>query len=169
VSPVLVEAEGVWPNNGRLPLLVYRAAFDLGGGDPAAAIEAVLDANGWDHGWRDGVLGYHHYHSTAHEVLGVYGGSARIQLGGPAGPVLEAGRGDVLVLPAGVAHRRLEASPDFRVVGHYPRGQHHDMCYGEPGERPAADGRIGSVPLPPADPVYGPDGPLAIHWGLREA
>jgi len=37
--------------------------------DPPASIETTLRANGWGNGWRNGVYSYHHYHSTAHEVL----------------------------------------------------------------------------------------------------
>ena len=72
--------------------------------------------------------------------------------------------GDVIVIPAGVAHKNLGASADFRVVGAYPRGQHPDLCTGKPGERPQADRRIARVPLPEQDPVYGPGGPLIAHW-----
>jgi uncharacterized protein YjlB len=153
-----------FPNNPALPLLVYAGAFRLPADDPAGAIERVFAANGWPPAWRFGVFDYHHYHSTAHEVLGVFAGSARLQFGGPEGVTVEAGVGDVIVIPAGVAHKCL-ASRGFRVVGAYPRGQDFDMHRGEPGERPAAEANIARVPLPGADPVVGRDGPLQEHWG----
>lgn len=158
--------DGLFPNNPRLPLLVYRHAFALpAGGDRAAVIERVFHDNGWGHGcWRDGIYGYHHYHSTAHEALGVYAGRARVQFGGPHGVVVETGRGDVIVLPAGVAHKRLGASADFAVVACYPRGQDFDMNYGDLDERPAVEHNIAAVPLPPADPVFGERGPLLRYW-----
>jgi uncharacterized protein YjlB len=78
--------------------------------------------------------------------------------------VLSVSAGDVVVIPAGVAHKNLGASRDFRVVGAYPLGQRWDMCYGEPGERPRADENIARVALPGADPVYGTTGPLIEHW-----
>lgn len=161
VEAVPLEEDSAFPNNPELPLLVYRAAFP----EPdAAAIEAVFDANGWPPAWRYGVFDFHHYHSTAHEVLGCFRGRAEIQFGGARGPVLEAGAGDVVVLPAGTAHKSVAQRGGFRCVGAYPAGQDFDMNRGEPGERPAADRQIAAVPLPAADPVHGPDGPLLRYW-----
>ena len=157
--------DGVFPNSG-LPLLVYRGAVRLPEHDPAAAFEQLFAANGWEGSWRDGIYPYHHYHSTAHEVLGVYRGSARVQLGGERGVVQEVHPGDVIIIPAGVAHKNLGSTADFGVVGAYPEGQDWDMNYGRPGERPWADGNTARVPLPKADPVYGPDGPLTMHWAV---
>jgi uncharacterized protein YjlB len=155
--------DGTIPNS-RLPLLVYEQAIDLSGGDPPAAIETALRANGWGHGWRNGVFSYHHYHSTAHEVLVVYAGSARVQCGGEAGIVASVTAGDVVIIPAGVGHKNLDATADFGVIGAYPRGQAWDICYGRAGERPRADENIARVPLPSADPVFGRGGPLLAHW-----
>jgi uncharacterized protein YjlB len=156
--------DGLYPNNEKLPLLAYQGALDLPERDPAATIETLFAANGWGGSWRNGVYGFHHYHSTAHEVLGVYGGRARVQLGGEGGVVLSVSRGDVVIIPAGVAHKNLGASSDFRVVGAYPLGQRPDMNYGKPSERSHADRTIARVPLPKADPVYAADGPLVEHW-----
>ena len=33
-----------------------------------------------------------------------------------------------------------------------------------PARAPAADRNIARVPDPSTDPIYGPDGPLVIHW-----
>ena len=155
--------DGTFPNS-RLPLLLYRHAVDLDGDDPLAAIEAILHANGWGNGWRNGVYPYHHYHSTAHEVLIVYAGSARVQFGGERGLVAMLKPRDVVVIPAGVGHRNAGASVDFHVMGAYPRGQVWDICYGKPDERPRSDDNIARVPLPTADPVFGRQGPLLVHW-----
>jgi uncharacterized protein YjlB len=156
--------DGTFPNNDKRPLLVYQGALDLPADDPASVIEVIFAANGWAESWRDGIYGYHHYHSTAHEVLGVYSGSARVQLGGDRGVTLSIKRGDVVIIPAGVAHKNLGSTPDFRVVGAYPGGQNWDMNYGKADERPRADQNIVRVPLPQADPVYGSHGPLKEHW-----
>jgi uncharacterized protein YjlB len=40
------------------------------------------------------------------------------------------------------------------------------MCYGKAGERPQADHNILQVPLPPKDPVYGAEDPVAKHWKI---
>jgi uncharacterized protein YjlB len=160
----LLKDDGTYPNNERLPLLVYQGVLNLSEDNPAGSIEDLFAANGWGSSWRNGIYGYHHYHSTAHEVLGVYSGSARVQFGGEHGVTLSVSPGDVVIIPAGVAHKNLGASQNFRVVGAYPRGQSWDMNYGNADERPRADQNIARVPLPGSDPVYGADGPLFDHW-----
>ncbi len=147
--------DGVFPNNAQLPLLVYCDAVTLPAHDPAAGFEELFESHHWPPAWRYGVFGYHHYHSTAHEVLGIFRGHATIQFGGEQGVVLSVRKGDVVIIPAGVAHKNLECSRDFRAVGAYPAGQRPDTCYGKPGERPQADANIAQVPLPKADPVFG--------------
>jgi uncharacterized protein YjlB len=159
--------DGTYPNNDTLPVLVYGQAVRRSIRSPARAVERVFRANGWTGAWRNGIFAYHHYHSTAHEVLGVTGGSATVQLGGPDGWTLDVSAGDVLILPAGVAHKNLGSDRDFRVVGAYPDGQDWDLKRGEPGECPEADRNIERVSLPEADPLYGAEGPLCEHWGAE--
>jgi uncharacterized protein YjlB len=154
--------DGRFPNS-TLPLVIYSAAVAPDAASPEA-MEALFDGNGWSSQWRAGVFGYHHYHSTAHECLGVAAGNARLMLGGPEGRAFDVAVGDVIVIPAGVAHRRLSNSTDFLVVGAYPPGQAWDVLTGEAGERPDADIRIAKVPLPQADPVGGQGGPLQDKW-----
>ena len=74
--------DGAIPNNPELPLLVYRQAVDLPDGDPATVFEALFTANGWPAAWRNGIHPFHHFHSTAHEALGVYRGTATARFGG---------------------------------------------------------------------------------------
>jgi uncharacterized protein YjlB len=87
-----------------------------------------------------------------------------VRFGGDVGIELIVRAGDVAVLPAGVGHQNLGASPDLLLVGAYPRGQRWDLCRGQPEERPQVLENIQRVPLPAADPVYGADGPLVEHW-----
>ena len=162
-----LKGDGSFPNNERLPLLVYQNALALPQSNPAAMVEDLFESNGWNGSWRNGIYGFHHYHSTAHEVLGAFGGSAKVQLGGEKGITLTVRRGDVVIIPAGVARKNLAAGGNFRVVGAYPSRQRPDMCYGKAGERPQADDRIAGVSLPRMDPVYGASGPLKAHWTMK--
>lgn len=155
--------DGAIPNN-VLPVVIYRQAI-AENHVSAEALEALFDGNGWPSAWRWGVYDYHHYHSNTHECLGVAQGSARLQLGGEHGRIFEIGQGDVIVLPAGVGHKKLSASTDFLVVGAYPPGFSSDLLRGEAGERPAADQRIAKVPLPQTDPVGGQGGAVLEKWG----
>lgn len=153
--------------NSRLPVVIYQGALDLPKDDPAAAIEAMIHANQWGNDWRNGIFSYHHYHSTAHEALLVYGGSAKVQLGGESGVIETIGAGDVIVIPAGVGHKNLGSSSDFHVVGAYPPQQNVDMNYGKAGERPRVDQNIAKLALPTTDPVFGKAGPLLEHWQVK--
>src|ERR671938_1556326 len=105
--------DGRIPNNPRLPLLVYRRALEPSPPDPAAAFEAAFARNGWTGAWRDGIYGFHHYHSTSHEVLGIARGRVRVRLGGEGGLATELRAGDVVVIPAGVGHKNEGATPDL--------------------------------------------------------
>jgi uncharacterized protein YjlB len=125
----------------------------------------LLAKNGWSGAWVNGVFSYHHYHSNAHEVLCVMSGEASIALGGPEGTTVEVKAGDVLVIPAGVGHRNVGPSSDFAVLGAYPQGQEsYDLRTGAEGERPEVLENIRNVPLPEADPLCGPGGPLLARW-----
>ncbi len=160
----MLEDDGTFPNNPDLPLIVYSAAIDVTEGDPARRVEETFRRNHWTGSWRNGIYSYHHYHSTAHEVLGVYRGQVSVRLGGPEGVTVDASAGDVLVLPAGTAHKNEGSSTDFRCVGAYPDGQSWDMNYGEEGERPEVLENIRNVPRPEFDPVYGREGRLIEEW-----
>lgn len=153
--------DGKIPNN-RLPLLLYQGVFTEDKVDADYMIAHFAERN-WSNSWKNGVFDYHHYHSTAHEVLGVYKGYATIKFGGESGQEVAIQEGDVVVIPAGVGHKRISASDDFAVVGAYPNGNDYDMLKGEESDRPQADENIKNVPIPDNDPVYGKmEGLLAI-------
>jgi uncharacterized protein YjlB len=101
-------------------------------------------------------------------VLGITAGWVRLRLGGEGGRTVELRAGDVVVIPAGVAHKNEAASSDLLVVGAYPRGRRPDM--GGPGAANHAHAvpQIAAVPLPAADPVHGSSGPLLERWRAAE-
>jgi uncharacterized protein YjlB len=156
------EDDGGIPNS-PLPVLVYHDALRADAG--AAAYEDLFAEHGWLGAWRDGIFPFHHFHSTAHEVLGIAGGSATVTLGGPQGRSFELAAGDVVVLPAGTGHRNLGSSSDLLVVGAYPNGMRWDLRRGDPAEHDEAVANIARIPLPDQDPVHGADGALVELWG----
>jgi uncharacterized protein YjlB len=159
----LLEDDGQFPNS-RYPVLAYRGVLAAPSASAASDFERLFSKHAWPAAWRNGIYDYHHYHSTAHEALGVYQGWVHARLGGARGQVLTLRAGDVVVIPAGVAHCNEGQSEDFRVVGAYPAQSDMDMNYGKPGERPEVDRSILALPLPEADPVYGAKGPLLEFW-----
>ena len=155
-------ADGWVPNNPLLPLIFYRSAVSSSHPDPAAAFERAFRGNGWAPQWRNGVYPFHHYHSTAHEVLGFAVGTARLLLGGPNGREIVLAPGDCALLPAGTGHCCLEASADFLVVGAYPPDQQWDLCRSAIAE--SAREAMAKLPFPKSDPVFGLDGPILSLW-----
>jgi len=150
------------PNNERLPVIVYRHALAPGARDLAQEFSERFEANGWPVQWFDGIFDYHHFHSTAHEVLGVFAGTAELILGGPGGRVLCVHAGDALLLPAGTGHCLLSLAGGFRVAGGYPRGQQWDIRR----EALSLEQRRAmlALPFPASDPLYGAHGPLIERW-----
>ena len=156
--------DGDVPNN-PLPLIIYPAVIDAGGGDPAVAFERLFRRHGWGGGWRNGIYPFHHYHSTAHEVLGIAAGSADVRFGGERGETVTVRAGDAVLIPAGVGHRRLSGSADLLVIGAYPSGQSPDLQRSGAPDGAAIRRSIATVPLPGQDPLAGAGGPMAAHWG----
>lgn len=157
-EPFVFADDGTFPNS-PLPLLLYRDAVPA----DAAEMEQVFARNGWSNSWRDGIFDYHHFHSNAHEVLGVVQGWAEVVVGGPGGETLRLVPGDVIVVPAGVGHCCTN-SDNLLVVGAYAGGVQYDICRGDPAAGEQVRRNIAAVPLPTADPVEGPDGALLRAW-----
>lgn len=122
--------------------------------------------------------------------------SAEIHLGGPGnliGKTVRLVAGDAVIIPAGVAHKRVTISgmshhyvisifsntriSDFRAIVAYPSrldGESHDLI-DEKVERDAelqicTRDRVRETNekrSPTADPVYGSNGPLMTLWKLK--
>ncbi|MEF0941567.1 cupin [Rhizobium sp. BR 362] len=148
------------PNNQQRPVLVYRSA--LPNGASPADFEGIFAANEWSGIWKNGVFDYQHYHSGAHEVLGIGCGSATLLIGGPGGQPIKVSMGDCLILPAGTGHRNLGCSSDFEVVGAYPKGQYADIQTAAATRDMLA--KIASLPVPDTDPIHGSSGGLLESW-----
>ena len=158
---IQLSRNGWMPNNDRLPVLLYSRAFDP---SPSAAetMEQAFRRNAWPPQWRNGVYDFHHYHSIAHEVLGFAAGKATLVLGGEGGHRVSVQAGDVLVLPAGTGHCRIDADEQFLVIGAYPPDQHWDICRTAPDEKAIA--RMHNLAFPASDPIYGASGDLLQAW-----
>lgn len=151
--------DGTIPNS-ELPLVVFRQCAP----DDDSSLRQTLEANDWGGIWIDSIYDYHHYHSTAHEILCILQGNATIQMGGESGETLNLTAGDVMVIPAGVAHKLLYGGPALKVLGAYPKGQEWDMRTGDPDDRPQVIENIKHVPLPACDPLHGKNGALLHLW-----
>ncbi|MCC5930345.1 MAG: cupin [Cyclobacteriaceae bacterium] len=161
---ILIEPAGLFPNNEKLPLIIYPGVIKLNPDEPAGSVENIFRTNGWQGTWRNGIYNFHHYHSTAHEVIGIYKGWVKVQMGGPEGKIMHLKAGDVVIISAGVSHKNLESSTDFACVGAYPPGQNWDMKYGKPDEMESAVKNIKKVALPATDPVFGRENGLLKYW-----
>jgi len=157
------EDDGIIPNS-KYPLIIHRNAFSERGNSGAKWLEECFASNNWKNSWRNGVFHYHHYHSITHEVLGVFEGNALLHLGGENGKKIRVNAGDIVVIPAGVGHKKLEASKEFAIVGAYPDGMDYELMKGKPGERPQADKNISTVPFPHQDPLLGKEKGLVLIW-----
>ena len=157
--------DGDMPNN-PLPLILYHHALSPELRSPSGC-QSLFARNTWGGNWVNGIFDYWHFHVTGHEVLGCVAGHALVGFGGDGGITGEFRAGDVVVIPAGVGHKRLGDKHDgFTVVGGYP-GQ--DGTVTRPGEETVEEARraIAALLLPRADPVLGNDGPLVKAWSIR--
>lgn len=150
------KADGYIPNNQGVDALWYRQAIRFESkGDPAALLEVVFEANGWGKAWRNGIYDFVHYHPRIHEVLGIARGSAKLRIGGNHGKTLNVRAGDVLLIPAGVGHECLQATPSFLVVGAYPSQGMYSEYRGSYREYARARSMVRNVPLYKKDPLQG--------------
>ena len=128
IETYLLAEHGWVPNNAKLPVILYRQAMTPASREEAAAaFEDRFQQHGWPAQWRDGVYDYHHYHSTAHEVLGVAAGSATLMIGGPDGREIEVTAGDALLKAAPLAQLHHQVHEALLVGGGGVAQQGHDV------------------------------------------
>jgi uncharacterized protein YjlB len=158
-----LQDDGIFPNS-HLPVLLYKGVLNFPPLFTTRYIKNLFKSKNWMNTWKNGIFGYHHYHSITHEVLGVYKGKALLLLGGEKGVEVVVEKGDVLIIPAGVAHKNLNPENSVKCIGAYPDGKDYDMNYGKEGERPQADKNIRKVKIPSNDPIYGENGGIKKFW-----
>jgi uncharacterized protein YjlB len=163
VRKYLLKPEGNIPNS-PLPVIHYKRIIELPFFFPASYLRSLFKKNNWKNCWTSGIFEYDHYHSVTHEVMGVYKGKTTLQLGGKNGIKIKIEKGDVLIIPAGVAHRNLKKENAVKCVGAYPNGKNYDMNYGEKKELTRAIKNIKKVKMPKRDPVFGKTEGIIKFW-----
>lgn len=153
--------------NSRLPLVIWKGTLPVSARQGEAAC-ALYRQNGWGGTWVYTVYPFWHFHTKGHEVLSCVAGSAKIGFGGDDGIVADVSVGDVAVVPAGVGHKKLSASPGFQMAGGYPPKQEGNIVRpGEFSDKELAEA-IGKVALPETDPITGKaDGVVAIWRAVK--
>lgn len=162
IISMLIEAEDHIPNNSKYPFLIYRNVFKENKLDEND-IKNLLKQNEWVRSWTDSIYDYSHYHSNNHEVLVIANGFGKVQIGGDNGKIFKIETGDVLIIPAGVAHKSIELSSDFSCVGAYAFDVQYDICDEDQSELKAKK-NIQKVKLPKFDPIYRDTGYLFHYW-----
>lgn len=164
VLKILLGPRGEVPNNPHLPVLVYRELVENRFSKKDNVFESHFRESGWRGVWRDTIYSFCHFHSNAHEALGIARGSVKIELGGEGGRIIMLKAGDMILLPAGTGHKRKAATKNLIIVGCYPKGQErYNMCR-EGHMHREMKRKISKVPVPRTDPFYGKAGPLIQYW-----
>lgn len=166
VQTIYLSENKPYPNN-ELPVLFYQNILEdiLGKDYTTEGVLRLFENNGYVNGWVGGIMNRHHFHSTAHEVLACTRGEVTVILGGENGEITPIRKGDVVLLPAGTSHKKVDASENFEIVGAYPtNGSDYDFQYGDANDYQAIKDRIREVELPQTDPVTGSPGAVQDNW-----
>lgn len=158
----MIESHDYFPGNPHYPLLIYKQAFT--NMESPQAIQDLLEQNNWCDSWIDSIYDFHHYHKKTHEVLVIISGNCLVQFGGAHGLIYEVNQGDVIIIPAGVAHKSIGMSNNFQCIGAYPLAVGPDMNYGTQEEYFTSVEMINQLGLPNRDPILGTKGPLFNYW-----
>ena len=68
--------------NSALPVLIFRSVLAPGARDKANAFRERFRKSQWSGLWVDTIFDYTHFHSNAHEALGIAEGRVTVRLGG---------------------------------------------------------------------------------------
>jgi uncharacterized protein YjlB len=159
----MIASQNYFPGNPYYPLLIYKKAL----ADMNESLEAIQDRltqNNWRDSWLGRIYDFHHYHSKTHEVLVIISGDCQVQFGGDHGLIDTVDQDDVVIIPAGVAHKSLKTSNNFQCIGAYPLDVGCGINYGTVEEYPEAIEMIQQVKLPLKDPIFGINGLLFNYW-----
>jgi uncharacterized protein YjlB len=148
---IFMKDDGTFPNNEQYPTLIYKNSFH---GNEADGRRLIVSKNEWTEPWVWGIFSYHHYHTKAWELLLCIRGSASIQLGGDAGPTVKIDKGDLVLIPPGVAHKQLKEEGGFSLLGSYPTVGYDgiDTCTSTPTDEERK--RIQECYVPKTDPIF---------------
>lgn len=166
VKTITVTENKPYPNS-ELPILIYEDVLnnELDNDYSAEDVLNFFENNGYEHGWIGVIADRHHFHSNAHEALACTHGEVTVLLGGQNGEITTLRKGDVILLPAGTAHKRLDGSNNFEIVGAYPsNGENFDMQDGDASDYEAIKENIRNVGRPLTDPVTGNPGDMEEYW-----
>ena len=152
-----VKSNDTFPNS-HFPVLLYKRVLDVPAFFAASKIEKHFIANGWTGIVSAPVLAKHAYHSNAHKVLAAIKGQAMILIGGENGKHVKFEKGDVLIIPAGVAHKNLSKESDIVCVTAYYGNDKVETLYGDEAKHDLPD-----MPVPAADPFYGENENGLLH------
>jgi uncharacterized protein YjlB len=97
-------------------VLIFRGVLAPQASKKALRFRHAFQKSGWTGLWSDTIYDYTHFHSNAHEVLGIAEGKVTLKLGGEEGRLFRLKAGDMLVLPAGVGHRRVGGDEGLKVL-----------------------------------------------------
>lgn len=150
--------------NSPFPLLIYRGFFDKEYDTCEDWLKKKFLANKWFPAPALRILNFTHYYSNTHIALGICAGDAKWQLGGAMGITMVIEKGDVLVIPAGVAVRHLESGLGFDLVAACSVNVVPDVRNEKNSNRALADRAIADIPVPHNDPILGPKEGLQTIW-----
>lgn len=166
VTTISLAENRPFPNNA-LPVLFYEDGLGKVFEEDYFAdnVLSLFERNGYINGWVNGIMDKHHFHSTAHEALACTNGEVTVQLGGPNGEIVTFRKGDVVLLPAGTSHKKLDATENFEIVGAYPDNDTEvDFQYGDDTTYETIIESIAAVSKPLTTPLSNSPTDIENYW-----